>query len=156
MGSGFQKLIYCAPFLSPILQFFYDDTLKNLTNTHTHTDTHARTSIHPFFVLCCCVLYVFSLSLSLSSCRTSIHSAPWPHHLLSSSRNDLIRSFGLSLPAVPIWWSLRNSNSVLLFFVCSAFPTRQRPSSTRHRRLRARNKNKRKTRRWERSSWNLI
>lgn len=100
MGLGFQKLVYCAPFPSAILQLFYDDTLKNLTNTHASI---------AFFLS-------FFLSLLLLNEPTNIHSAPWPHHLLSSSRNDLIRSFGLSLPAVPIWL-LRN----IAFFFLSFF-----------------------------------
>jgi hypothetical protein len=55
MGLGFQKLVYCAPFPSPILQLFYDDTLKNLTNTHasiafflSFSPLVERTNEHPF------------------------------------------------------------------------------------------------------------
>jgi hypothetical protein len=139
MGLGFQKLVYCAPFPSAILQLFYDDTLKNLTNTHASI---------AFFLS-------FFLSLLLLNEPTNIHSAPWPHHLLSSSRNDLIRSFGLSLPAVPIWL-LRNIAYFFFFLYYSLFAhsfqtsdrPSGRPSSKRWKRLRGKwkKKNKRRTR----------
>jgi len=47
MGLGFQKLVYRAPFLSAISQLFYDDTLKNLTDTHASIAFFLSLSLSP-------------------------------------------------------------------------------------------------------------